>query len=94
MRNLGMVAGVFGAMLFGGMLGRAEQQLTVQKGLYRVYSDGCETPWVIRGLTGAEKKAHFLVYGADCKMALITDSHGTVLDTVTKDGGRDIANVD
>jgi hypothetical protein len=94
MRVWGIVIGLSGALLFGAMLGRLDQQITVQKGLYRVYNDGCDTPWVIRGLTGAEKKAHFFVYELGCKMVLITDSHGTVVDTVSKNDGRDIANVD
>jgi len=57
---------------------------------YQVFSEANPSPWIVKGLPGAEKKAHWLVYGCDCKLAIIMDTNGKVMDQVRNGDGRDV----
>jgi hypothetical protein len=70
--------------------GIAMDEYSLKHEYYEVYSEGAVTPWKIKGLLNAEKKARWLVYGCDCKVAVIVGADHKVIDQVRTDDGRDI----
>ena len=59
---------------------------------YLVYTEESPSPWRVKSLDEAEKKAHFLVYEGDAKLALITDTDNRVVSQVRKGDGRDVGS--
>jgi hypothetical protein len=59
-------------------------------GDYLVYTEENPSAWHLRCIDDAEKKAHFLVYECDAKIALITDDRGQLITQVRKGDGRDL----
>jgi hypothetical protein len=55
-----------------------------------VYTDGNANAWEVQGLDEAEKKAHFLIYECDAKLAVITDLQGRIISQVRKSDGRNL----
>lgn len=80
------------AVLFIGVfIGAARTHGDYERGKYSVFSEGSPTPWICRGLKDAEKQAHWLIYGLDCKIALIVDERGQLVDRVQKDDGKNVS---
>jgi hypothetical protein len=81
-----LVVGFVVGLLIGVGIGR---NLPVMDKLL-VYSDGNPNAWQVQGLDEAEKKAHFLIYECDAKMAVVITPEGRLIAQVRKSDGRDI----
>lgn len=78
--------GLFLGVIVGVPFGRS----MIHFGELLIYTDCNANAWRVSGIDAAEKKAHFLIYECNAKLAVITDPYGHVVSQVRKSDGRDI----
>jgi len=83
-----LIFAAVGLFLGGISIGIDFQKSTEKYDTYKVYSEGSLNPWIAKGLDDAEKKAHYLVYECDAKLAIITDKKDKLIAQIRKGDGQ------